>query len=110
MMKGGRLLHNLEVDSKQQSRTRVDSFETPGSTPQSDVTLTQGGDEENMSLEMEQSQNVVSGTRNNKMTGKKVKLLDLENEQVAEDIVMSIDLKKIVMGRPIRHMLVDEAK
>ncbi|MQL95453.1 hypothetical protein Taro_028113 [Colocasia esculenta] len=45
-----------------------------------------------------------------KMTGKKVKLLDLENEQVAEGIVMSVDLKKIVMGRPIGHMLVDEAK
>ncbi|MQL86976.1 hypothetical protein Taro_019500, partial [Colocasia esculenta] len=47
------------------------------------------------------SKNVVSGTRNNKMTGKKVKLLDLENEQVAEGIVMSMDLAKIVMGRPI---------
>ncbi|MQL82408.1 hypothetical protein Taro_014883, partial [Colocasia esculenta] len=45
--------------------------------------------------------NVVSGTRNNKMTGKKVKLLDLENEQVAEGIVMSMDPAKIVMGRPI---------
>ncbi|MQM02646.1 hypothetical protein Taro_035411 [Colocasia esculenta] len=58
--------------------------------------------------------NVVSGTRNNKMTRKKVKLLDLENEQVAEGIVMSIDPKKIVMGRPIGHVycevLVDEAK
>ncbi|MQL93055.1 hypothetical protein Taro_025687, partial [Colocasia esculenta] len=38
-----------------------------------------------------------------KMTGKKVKLLDLENEQVAEGIVISIDPKKIVMGRPIGH-------
>ncbi|MQM21651.1 hypothetical protein Taro_054695 [Colocasia esculenta] len=45
--------------------------------------------------------NVVSGTRNNKMTGKKVKLLDLENEQVAEGIVMSMDPAKIVMRRPI---------
>ncbi|MQL98966.1 hypothetical protein Taro_031678 [Colocasia esculenta] len=48
------------------------------------------------------------------MTGKKVKLLDLENEQVAEGIIMSIDPKKIVMGRPIGHVycevLVDEAK
>ncbi|MQL80464.1 hypothetical protein Taro_012914, partial [Colocasia esculenta] len=35
------------------------------------------------------------------MTGKKVKLLDLENEQVAEGIVMSMDPAKIVMGRPI---------
>ncbi|MQL97181.1 hypothetical protein Taro_029864 [Colocasia esculenta] len=35
---------------------------------------------------------------------KKVKLLDLENEQVAEDIVMSIDPKKIVMGSPIAHV------
>ncbi|MQM19675.1 hypothetical protein Taro_052683 [Colocasia esculenta] len=48
--------------------------------------------------------NVVSGTRNNKMTGKKVKLMYLENEQVAEGIVMSIDPKKIVMGRPIGHV------
>ncbi|MQM01236.1 hypothetical protein Taro_033981, partial [Colocasia esculenta] len=46
----------------------------------------------------------------NPLTGKKVKLLDLENEQVAEGIVMSIDPKKIVMGRPIGHVLVDEAK
>ncbi|MQL71190.1 hypothetical protein Taro_003519 [Colocasia esculenta] len=48
------------------------------------------------------------------MTRKKVKFLDLENEQVAEGIVMSIDSKKIVMGRPIGHVycevLVDEAK
>ncbi|MQM22028.1 hypothetical protein Taro_055075 [Colocasia esculenta] len=36
--------------------------------------------------------------------GKKVKLLDLENEQVAEGIVMSVDPKKIVMGRPIGHV------
>ncbi|MQM20812.1 hypothetical protein Taro_053840 [Colocasia esculenta] len=35
------------------------------------------------------------------MIGKKVKLLDLENEQVAEGIVMSMDPAKIVMGRPI---------
>ncbi|MQL73037.1 hypothetical protein Taro_005389 [Colocasia esculenta] len=52
---------------------------------------------ENKELE----ENVVSGTRNNKMTGKKVKLLDLENEQVAEGIVMSMDPVKIVMGSPI---------
>ncbi|MQL93672.1 hypothetical protein Taro_026327 [Colocasia esculenta] len=45
-----------------------------------------------------------------KMTGKKVKLLELENEQVAEGIAMSIDPNKIVMGRPIGHVLVDEAK
>ncbi|MQM19441.1 hypothetical protein Taro_052443 [Colocasia esculenta] len=38
------------------------------------------------------------------MTRKKVKLLDLENEQVAEDIVMSVDSKKIVMGRPIGYV------
>ncbi|MQM07664.1 hypothetical protein Taro_040504 [Colocasia esculenta] len=38
------------------------------------------------------------------LTGKKVKLLDLENEQVAEGIVMSIDPNKIVMGRPIGHV------
>ncbi|MQM00321.1 hypothetical protein Taro_033052 [Colocasia esculenta] len=44
------------------------------------------------------------------MIGKKVKLLDLENEQVAEGIVMSIDPKKIVMGRSIRRVLVDETK
>ncbi|MQL70857.1 hypothetical protein Taro_003183 [Colocasia esculenta] len=48
--------------------------------------------------------NVVSGARNNKMIGKKVKLLDLENEQVAEGIVMSIDQKKIIMGRPLGHV------
>ncbi|MQL78739.1 hypothetical protein Taro_011157, partial [Colocasia esculenta] len=48
--------------------------------------------------------NVVSGTRHNKLTGKKVKLLDLENEQVAEGIVMSVDPNKIVMGRPIGHV------
>ncbi|MQL86011.1 hypothetical protein Taro_018536 [Colocasia esculenta] len=39
-----------------------------------------------------------------RMTWKKVKLLDLENEQVAEGIIMSIDPKKIVIGRPIRHV------
>ncbi|MQM21196.1 hypothetical protein Taro_054230, partial [Colocasia esculenta] len=38
------------------------------------------------------------------MTGKKVKLLDLENEQVAKGIVMSVDPKKIVMGRSIGHV------
>ncbi|MQM08046.1 hypothetical protein Taro_040897 [Colocasia esculenta] len=37
----------------------------------------------------------------NLMTGKKVKLLDLENEEVAEGIVMSMDPTKIVMERPI---------
>ncbi|MQL88584.1 hypothetical protein Taro_021156 [Colocasia esculenta] len=48
------------------------------------------------------------------MTGKKVKLLDLDNEQLAEGIVMSVDPKKFVMGRPIGHVycevLMDEAK
>ncbi|MQL71053.1 hypothetical protein Taro_003367, partial [Colocasia esculenta] len=43
------------------------------------------------------------------MTGKKVKLLDLENEQVAEGIVMSIDPKKIVMGRPIGHVYCEDS-
>ncbi|MQM14280.1 hypothetical protein Taro_047210 [Colocasia esculenta] len=56
------------------------------------------------------SRNVVSGTRHNKMTGKRVKLLDLENEQVAKGIVLSVDPKKIVVGRPTGHVLVDEAK
>ncbi|MQM07202.1 hypothetical protein Taro_040042, partial [Colocasia esculenta] len=52
--------------------------------------------------------NVVSGTRHNKMIGKKVKLLDLENEQVAEDIVISVDLKKILWIQ--NYVSVDEAK
>ncbi|MQL68441.1 hypothetical protein Taro_000728 [Colocasia esculenta] len=38
------------------------------------------------------------------MTGKKVKLLDLENEQVGEGIFMSVDQRKIVMGRPIGYV------
>ncbi|MQM16254.1 hypothetical protein Taro_049207, partial [Colocasia esculenta] len=38
------------------------------------------------------------------MTRKKVKLLDLENKQVGEGIVMSVDPKKIVMGRLVGHV------
>ncbi|MQL78429.1 hypothetical protein Taro_010851 [Colocasia esculenta] len=52
---------------------------------------------ENKELEETSLEDLQMGTEN----GKKVKLLDLENEQVAEGIVMSMDPAKIIMGRPI---------